>query len=154
MRGRKPTPTPLKILHGNPGKRPLPTDEPQPRQGDVTCPEHLDEEAKKEWARMSAELEPLGLLTVVDRAALAAYCQLYSQSIALGDLVKKLGAALFDNSTTPPTPYPNPFIAALNRTLKTMHAFISEFGLSPASRTRIHVAPQKKIGIMQRDRTA
>ena len=30
MRGRKPTPTTLKRLRGNPGRRPLPKDEAEP----------------------------------------------------------------------------------------------------------------------------
>ena len=35
MRGPKPTPTALKIVRGNPGKRALPKDEPTPPAGEV-----------------------------------------------------------------------------------------------------------------------
>ena len=33
MRGRRPKPTALKLIEGNPGKRPLPRDEPTPPVG-------------------------------------------------------------------------------------------------------------------------
>jgi P27 family predicted phage terminase small subunit len=153
MRGRKPKPTALLRLHGNPGKRPLPVDEPQPRQDkNLSCPEHLDQEAKNEWQRMSVELEALGLLTVVDRAALAAYCQCYSRWVKLEGIVQKTGEVLFNKISG--QHYPSPYMGALNRALKNMQMFASEFGLSPSSRTRIHVTPPKKLGIMQRDRRA
>ena len=38
MRGRRPKPTRLKLLTGNPGKRPLNDDEPQPQAAIPECP--------------------------------------------------------------------------------------------------------------------
>src|SRR5690606_26210093 len=91
VRGRKPTPTHLKVLRGNPGKRPLPANEPQPKPKAPPCPAHLDAEAKREWRRMVKELEPLGLLTKIDRAALAAYCQAWSRWVQAEEMIRKTG---------------------------------------------------------------
>jgi len=55
--------------------RPPRTDEPKPPAAIPKCPRHLDKEAKKEWRRMVKELEPLGILTRLDKAVLARYCQ-------------------------------------------------------------------------------
>lgn len=59
MRGRKPKPTALKILQGNPGHRPIgdvmSTDMPA-TPGIPTPPEHLDEIARKQWFRLCDEL--------------------------------------------------------------------------------------------------
>ena len=44
-RGRKPKPTAMKILEGNPGKRPLNPFEPVPVKGDIKCPDWLLPEA-------------------------------------------------------------------------------------------------------------
>ena len=46
-RGRKPKPTALKVLEGNPGKRPLNDHEPIPPKGELKCPSWLLPEAKK-----------------------------------------------------------------------------------------------------------
>ena len=52
MAGRKPKPTALKKLEGNPGKRKLNTKEPMPGKGMPDCPKWLFPEAKKEWERV------------------------------------------------------------------------------------------------------
>ena len=67
-RGRPPKPTAVKELEGNPGKRPLNKNEPKPKQTAPKCPSWLEPDAKKEWRRLSKELESMGLLTEVDMA--------------------------------------------------------------------------------------
>ena len=47
-RGRKPKPTAMKELEGNPGKHPLNTSEPKPNKKAPACPKWLEPEAKKE----------------------------------------------------------------------------------------------------------
>ena len=70
-RGRPPKPTAIKELEGNPGKRPLNKNEPKPKAKAPKCPPWLESDAKKEWRRLSKELEAMGLLTQVDMAAFA-----------------------------------------------------------------------------------
>ena len=141
MRGRKPTPTHLKILHGNPGKRPLNDDEPQPDRGIPSCPKHLDANAKKEWRRITKHLDAIGLMTHLDMAALAAYCQSFSRWVKLEEIVQRTGEVLIDvdPDTKKPTGVlrPNPYLGALNKALRNMMACLSEFGLTPSSRTRL-----------------
>ena len=52
QRGRKPKPTAIKILEGNPGKRQLNKYEPSPDKLAPECPDWLSEEAKAEWFRL------------------------------------------------------------------------------------------------------
>ena len=49
--GPKPKPTKLKLLEGNPGRRPINDKEPKPKERLPQCPTHLSEEAKREWQR-------------------------------------------------------------------------------------------------------
>ena len=49
MAGRKPKPTALKKLEGNPGKRKLNTKEPIPAKGMPNCPEWLLPEQQTPW---------------------------------------------------------------------------------------------------------
>ena len=78
-RGRKPKPTALKILEGNPGKRPQNPFEPVPVKGDIKCPDWLLPEAKKEWKRLAPALEAMGVLTMADQTAFEGYCQAYAR---------------------------------------------------------------------------
>lgn len=74
-RGRPPKPTGIKGLEGNPGKRPLNKNGPKPKKIAPKCPAWLLPDAKKEWRRLSKELETIRLLTGVDMDAFAGYCQ-------------------------------------------------------------------------------
>lgn len=78
--GRKSKPTALKLVTGNPGKRPLNANEPIPTQAPAppTPPRHLTKEARAEWARVCRELWLLGLLSSLDTSLLAAYCDSFA----------------------------------------------------------------------------
>ncbi len=89
--GRKPTPTALKRLAGNPGKRPLNAHEPKPRAVLPRCPAHLCPEARAEWKRISKKLHTLGLLTELDAAALALYCQAYGRWVLAEQKLAEFG---------------------------------------------------------------
>ena len=66
MAGRKPKPTALKKLEGNPGKRKLNTKEPMPGKGMPDCPKWLLPEVKMEWERLCVKLSEMGVLTEID----------------------------------------------------------------------------------------
>src|SRR5690606_5520585 len=86
-RGPPPKPSHLKLVAGNPGRRPLPPDEPQPEVAAPKCPSHLKGEARREWKRIAPELVELGVLARVDRAALAAYCQTYARWVEAEEVI-------------------------------------------------------------------
>jgi P27 family predicted phage terminase small subunit len=138
MAGRRPTPTATKILQGNPGKRKINHREPQPG-GIPKCPSHLNATAKREWRRISAELISLGLLTEVDRAALASYCAAYSTFVDAELNLAKFGLVI--KSPKSGMPIANPFLGVRNRALDLIRQFSIEFGLTPAARTRLSVDP-------------
>lgn len=79
MRGRKPIPTEIKRARGNPGKRPLNELEPKPSRGQPPCPAFLDEVGRAEWERVTALLARSNVLSEMDGAVLAAYCQAFSR---------------------------------------------------------------------------
>ena len=94
MRGRRPKPTRLKMLTGNPGKRALNPDEPRPEANIPECPPELGPVARAEWDRLVVELAALRLLTNLDRAALAAYCGAYALWADATAHIEKYGAMI------------------------------------------------------------
>lgn len=144
MRGRRPKPTRLKVLTGNPGRRPLNQDEPQPEIAIPECPPELSPVAKREWDRLAAELVKLKLLTNLDRAALAAYCGAYALWAEATEAIQKYGTMVKS-----PSGYPiqSPYVAIANRQAEIMMRVASEFGFTPASRGRI-AAPKENDGPM------
>ena len=91
---------------------------------------------------MSRELVSLGLMTKIDRAALAAYCQAWARWIQAEEEIRKSSCIVKS-----PSGYPiqNPWLAVANTALKQMRAFLTEFGMTPSSRSRVTVSkPEKK----------
>ncbi len=126
----------MKVLSGNPGKRPINQDEPKPRPIAPKCPSWLDKEAKREWKRVAPELERLGLLTVVDGAALAAYCQAYARWKQAEELIKREGMTVTTDSGYM---MPHPAVKIAEKAQQLIKSFCAEFGLTPSSRSRMQV---------------
>ena len=137
MRGRKPKPTVLKILYGNPGKRRLPTDEPQPPLEIPHPPDHLDEVARKEWTRITRLLNDLGMIAQLDMAGIAAYCVSFSRWADAERRVAKHGIIVI--SPDKKFPMKSPYLCVAESAMEAMRKMLSEFGLSPTSRARLHV---------------
>ncbi len=137
MRGRKPKPTLLKVLDGNPGKRPIDNSEPHPSEGVPDRPDWLDTEARAEWNRVTVELTDMGMLTLADRAALAAYCTAWSRWVEAEAMVKKFGTIV--KSPERGFPMKSPYLSIADQALETMRKLMVEFGLTPSSRSRIRV---------------
>lgn len=134
QRGRKPKPTAVKELEGNPGKRALNVFEPKPEKKAPKCPTWLDVEAKKEWKRVAKQLEDLGILTEVDMAAFAGYCEAYARWKEAEEFISKHGTIV----KTPSGYWQQvPQVSIAQTYLKIMIKFCEQFGLTPSSRSRI-----------------
>ena len=95
MRGRRPKPTALKLIEGNPGKRPLPKDEPTPPVG-ATKPKGLGAVASRKWDELAPLLTESRILTVVDAGALEAYCVAYEEYELAGQEIEETGLTIHE----------------------------------------------------------
>lgn len=77
--GRRAQPTALKLLRGNPGKRPLNDAEPRYSPTAPDCPDWLHKLAKEMWAWIVPQLEAAGVVASVDLFVLAALCQSWAR---------------------------------------------------------------------------
>lgn len=134
QRGRKPKPTVVKILEGNPGKRSLNTNEPVPERKAPSCPSWLEEEAKIEWNRMAEQMEQLGILTEIDMAAFAGYCQSYARWKEAEEFLSQHGTIV---KTKSGYWQQVPQVSIAQTYLKIMNKFCEQFGLTPSARSRI-----------------
>ena len=139
---RPPIPTALKIIRGNPGKRPLTKNEPKP---DIEAkapkpPATLSAPAKRKWKELAASLHPLGLLTELDYDALGRYCVLFAR---WQDAQAELAANGLTVTATNSYEVQSPYIHISNKCAELMHKIGSEFGFTPSSRTKIAI-PTKK----------
>jgi len=142
MAGRKPKPTHLKLITGNPGHRQLNDKEPRPALSLPMAPAELNDDAKVEWGRVSEELYRIGLLTGIDRGTLAAYCQAYGRWMqaerAIAEMAKRdtlTGGLMI--KTTNGNAIQNPLVGIANKAMSDLVRYAAEFGMTPSARSRI-----------------
>jgi P27 family predicted phage terminase small subunit len=140
--GTKPKPTKLKVLEGTRKDR-VNQSEPSPPKVAPECPKWLLDEAKAEWNRMAPILEQMGLLTSIDKAAFAGYCQAYAKWRGAEEFLKEHGTTYKipkrgkDGKVISIYMAPFPEVAIARASLEQVRQFCVEFGLTPSSRGRI-----------------
>lgn len=145
MPGRRPKPTAIKELEGNPGHRPLNTLEPKPPRVAPEMPRGLTKAARREWAIIVPLLLELGVLSNVDGKALAAYCEAYGMWEWARKEIKKYGLLIqtryldHNGKLVLGDLKPNPAVNIAAAQLKLMKSFLIEFGLTPASRVKLKI---------------
>jgi P27 family predicted phage terminase small subunit len=161
IRGRKPTPTHLAQLMGNPGHRPVGPDQAPgtlvERIELPECPAFLrskwnaelkmfepdpDSAAAAEWERIVPLLSGCGLLATIDYAMLGMYCQAYARwktaELKIAELAAKDadGAGLVVKTANGFEQF-SYWLNVSNKAQEQLRAYASEFGMSPVARTRV-----------------
>jgi P27 family predicted phage terminase small subunit len=103
-------------------------------------PLELGPAARQEWDRIVAELIAKGVLSRFDRGPLAAYCTAYALAMEAAEMVHKHGAMIKSPNGFP---MQSPYLSHLNQQVATMMKIATEFGFTPASRSRIFSWDQK-----------
>lgn len=135
-RGRKPKPPELKILTGNPGRRPIGDAVGIEFSGALVLPSWLDEKSPVwkgdflgEWNRLTRQLETWGIVGEVNQGAVEGLCSLYANH---------LKAVRGDDSVEARQSY------------EAYRKALSEFGLTPASKSKSGAKPSRKADPSER----
>ncbi len=134
MRGAKPKATVLKLITGNPGRRPLNPKEAKPPAVVPDPPEMIKGAALDEWKRVTPLLADVGLIAKLDRAIIAAYCMAWARWIDCERMLETTGLIV-----KAPNGYPmySPYLSASNKALDQVRQLSEQIGLSGSSRSRI-----------------
>ncbi len=148
--GRRPKPTALKVLRGNPGKRKLNEAEPKPPQGVANPPENLSASALTVWAQIGPVATAMGTLSTADVYAFGTLCELIAtQRMAAAEKDREGFSAFL--ITTVPDPdgethikiTEHPAIKLERNTAAALRPYYEKFGLEPVGRARISVPKQE-----------
>lgn len=140
VNGGKPKPTHLKMVMGNPGKRPLPVGtEPQPARGIQEPPLHLSAKALRTWGQIGPMLDRIGVLTEADALALEMLCEAYADHLDARATLKHLGSNYYETTTQTGglMHRAHPAVAVMQEADRRIKAWLTEFGKTPSSRTRL-----------------
>jgi P27 family predicted phage terminase small subunit len=127
---------------GNPGKRALNRTEPKPASLIPDPPPELSADALEEWQTISRRLLAAGIMTAIDRAALAAYCQAYGRWVqaerGIAEMAKRdpVTAGLLIK-TIKGNAIQNPLVGTANKAMSDMVRYAAEFGMTLSARSRV-----------------
>jgi P27 family predicted phage terminase small subunit len=130
--GRRPRPTVLALLEGgrtsaHPNEPTYPVRLPSP-------PSQLTPLAKTIWRREGKRLVSAGVLTEADTAAFSAFCASYATWLEASGALRDTGLVIADDRGAIRA---NPLLAVARNAQAEYLKAAMEFGLTPASRSRI-----------------
>ncbi len=137
----KKKPTVLKVLQGTARKDRENKDEVKPNLNIPEPPDHLSKLALIEWGRISSFLYKLGLLSDIDMASLAAYCQSFGRWSEAETELAENGLTI---KTTNGNVIQNPLVGIANQAMEHMRKHLIEFGMTPSSRAKVSVKDSGK----------
>jgi P27 family predicted phage terminase small subunit len=139
MTGRPPRPPGLKIIEGRaPGRdsggRPI-KETPAFERGEPAIPIWLPGEARAEWHRVVPELSHLGLLKLIDGAALTAYCMTWQRFVDACAIVAREGMVVQDDKQG--RAQRHPALLTVEAASKELRAWCTQFGMTPSAEQRL-----------------
>lgn len=141
MRGRKPKPTRLKVVSGNPGGRPLNESEPKPTAFLASAPDWFDELQESYWDD-AIESAPKGLLGTMDREVLTVWvcaAVMHRRAMVAQTQLDQGKAAPMLTKTPSGMPIQSPYVGIINKQSQVMLKAAAEMGFTPSSRSRISI---------------
>lgn len=146
MSGPPKTPTHLRLVRGNPSKRPINKNEPQPPKGVPPVPKHFDKQGKYWFKRMAEELDAIGVISQLDARALELLVEAYTEYRHHCETLDREGytyAVYSDDDADEGKgreirmikPHPAAMMKA--DAWKRLRAMLAEFGMTPSSRSKV-----------------
>lgn len=142
----KPKPTKLKLVTGNPGKRPINKNEPKASAAKPSPPSWLNTRAKSIFKLLVKRLDGMGYASASHTEALALAAWRLGQIRDCADTLNDGGGLTYEtiNQRGATVKKPRPEVAIQGEAARHAQSLLAEFGLTPSSATRVQVPGKPK----------
>lgn len=138
MSGPPRTPSHLRLVRGNPSKRPISETEPKPEKRVPPTPKHFNKQERYWFKVLGERLHALGLISVLDGMALELLVGAYIEWRHHRDVLDREGETYKTVSADGNTLIrPHPQVAMMVDAWKRVCRMQAEFGMTPASRSKV-----------------
>jgi P27 family predicted phage terminase small subunit len=145
MPGRKPKPAPLKKLEGTDRKDRRNVNAPELPVAIPLMPEWLSDQAKEAYQELSILLTDMRVLTKADRKALEMLCDAYSEYREAREIIRTEGMTYETTNKEGDVMHrARPEVAIASDAFKRVKTMLGEFGLTPATRSKVNALPEDK----------
>src|SRR5690606_20560473 len=114
--------------------------------------DYLDSMASKAWDDLVDILDQMKILTQADGQLLELYAVSYSQYRQALDNMNKTGKVLITKTAKCTQVRRNPFAVEFHKYRDALNKMLTELGLTPSARSRIHANVESSKGIVSRKR--
>ena len=152
MAGRKPMPTAIRKLRGNPGKRALPANEPAVEPSIPIYPSYFTDDQRDAWHDLAERLFGMKVLTDGDSTALELLVVAYTEWRYATEVVEAEGMTYCTTTESGDRMYrARPEVAIASDAWRRISSMLREFGLTPSARTKVSTAggAEKQNAFMQ-----
>ncbi|HDU8570086.1 TPA: phage terminase small subunit P27 family [Morganella morganii] len=139
MSGPPKTPSHLRLVRGNPSKRPVNKKEPKPPSGVPPTPKHFTRQGKYWFKRIGEELDAMGVMSSMDAKALELLIEAYTEYRQHCDTLDEQGYTYTTESEGGTLIKAHPVAAMKANAWKRIRAMLGEFGMTPASRSKVTI---------------
>jgi phage terminase small subunit len=161
LRGPPPKPTSIRVFEGVPGHRPLAVNEPQYLPGVPDRPKGMSPGARKIWDALVDEMASSGVLRTVDALALVQLCEDQAMLDTLRQGMAEMTREIAKKAKEKKLDLPGGPLIQLSRTIEGRRTLATireisaqiivqrrEFGLTPASNSRVQAGASGAIGFV------
>ncbi len=134
MQGRIPIPTAVKLINGNPGKRRLNENEPEPPGELCDPPDEMSDEEKAIWRKAIADAPP-GMLREIDGTLLQLWVEAKEMRRKAREEVATHGACIV--SAASGALKKNPYQQIIDQQTDIIKGLTGDLGFSATSRARV-----------------
>jgi P27 family predicted phage terminase small subunit len=150
MPGPPPTPKAIRELQGNPGRRPINTEEPSTGPLSITPSIAIenDDVAKEFWYAVGNLTKSMNVAQESDRMALEMLTICLAEVRRAYDELNTRGrTTVYENGVEQVSPY----FSIMHKMISQAMSIMKEFGMTPAARTKVKAmaAPNKKSKLAQ-----
>ena len=140
---RRPKPTKIKEMQGTLQKCRTNKDEPKLDICIPQAPADLDEKAMIAFQDLGVVLHSMQVLTIADRYGLVLLVEAWSRWREAVSVIKKKGLTYETHNEGNTVVRPRPEVAIADKSFNQCRSMLIEFGLTPASRSKINVIHDK-----------
>lgn len=135
-KGRKPTPSHLKVVRGTKRADRGAKNEPSPDRARPSAPAEMSDRAREAWGYVVGILDRMGVLTEADAMAVELMCEARADWLSARDCITEAGGETY--TTDAGLIKAHPAVAMRNDAARRLQSLMAEFGMTPSSRSKVN----------------
>ncbi len=139
-KGRKPTPSHLKVVRGTERADRRNDAEPRPTRERPSAPAHMSDRARECWGYIIGVLDSMGVLTEADALAVELLCEARADWLDARKEIEGAGGPTYQSinqQTGAVLIKAHPAVAMRNDAARRLQSLLAEFGCTPSSRSKV-----------------